>query len=378
MPNPTLPLLQVPYFDAKRQYETLQSEIKTAVETVLKSGQFILGEPLREFEQDFAAFCGTRFSLGVASGTDALTIAFKVLGIGPGDEVLVPSFTYSATVFGILHNRATPVFCEVNPTTYTLDVESAAQRVTRKTKAVLPVHLYGQCANMDAIIKFAKAHKLKIVEDAAQAHGARWREQKAGSFGHAGCFSFYPTKNLGAYGDGGAITCSDAKIMEKIRNYRNLGHTEAALPHVDLGWTSRLDNLQAAILRIKLKHLERLNELRRKAATRYFSNLRGLPLLLPQADDRAYHVYHVFIIQAEAKVRDSLRLFLQEKGVPTLLHYKLPCHRQPFVRKSGLAKVKLPVTDRLAGRILSLPIFPEIKESEIDFICDQIRAFYRS
>ena len=366
----------IPYFDLTRQYQTLQAELEPALLAAARSGKYVLGDEVGKFENAFARYAGTKHAVGVGSGTDALIFSLKALGIGKGNEVVVPSFTFVATVFAILHAGARPVFADVDPVTYTLDPASVDRVLTKRTRAVLPVHLYGQTADMDALLQIAHRKKLKVVEDACQAHGADWKGKKAGSMGDAGCFSFYPTKNLGAVGDGGMAITSKDVLGQKIRSLRNLGRVELKDPHRDLGWTSRLDALQAAVLNIKLKYLDHFNDCRRRIAARYVQNLASTPLLLPQEGTRRRHVYHLFVVRVPDKKREALRKMLQENGVTTMIHYPIPVHRQPACR--GLAKkpVPLPVTEKISGEILSLPLFPEMRDDEADRVCALIRQFY--
>lgn len=366
---------KIPYFSASRQYEDLKLEIQTALGQVLSSGAYILGPEVTRFEESFAAYTGSRFAVGTGSGTDALVFALKSLGIGKGDEVILPSFTFVATGFAVLHAGATPVFADVLPGTYTIDPASAEKLITRKTKALLPVHLYGHAADMSSLMKIAKKHRLKLIEDTAQAHGSMWNGQMTGSFGDAGCFSFYPTKNLGACGDGGMVVTSKASLAQKVRELRNLGRIGAQGPHKELAWTSRLDSIQAAILNVKLKHLESFIEKRRAVADRYREYLAGLPLRLPSEHPKCRHVYHLFVVLVAANKREAFRKYLSDHGVPTLLHYPIPVHRQPPFKK--FKSKSLPVTEKVSRQIVSLPIFPEMTTAEVRYVSDCIREYYK-
>ncbi|MBI3306766.1 MAG: DegT/DnrJ/EryC1/StrS family aminotransferase [Candidatus Omnitrophica bacterium] len=368
--------MSVPYFDLTRQYAQLQNEIETAIRDVNRSGAFILGPAVQAFEQAFANYCGVKFGLGAGSGTDALTFALRALGIGKGDEVILPSFTFVATGFAILFAGAKPVFADVDFETYTMDPKSVEKLITKRTKAILPVHLYGQVADMDSLMAIAKKKKLKVIEDACQAHGARRGDVRAGAFGDAGCFSFYPTKNLGAFGDGGMIVTDQQKLVEKIQRLRNLGRLTASGPHHEIGWTSRLDSLQAAILNVKLKHLDQFIDKRRQAAKRYEKNLSSTPLGLPRDKKNSFHVYHLYVVLVPDGKRDAFRKFLADRGIRTLLHYDLPVHLQPPFKKIAAPR-SLPVTQKLSRQIVSLPLFPEMTMEEVDRVTDSIKDFYR-
>ncbi|MCM8776316.1 MAG: DegT/DnrJ/EryC1/StrS family aminotransferase [Candidatus Omnitrophica bacterium] len=367
----------VPYFDSTRQYAEHREEFTRTVIAVLESGSFILGRWVQDFEKAFAQYCGQLYAVGVGSGTDALTFALKALGIGVGDEVLLPSFTFVATGFAILHAGAVPVFVDVDPKTYTMDPDAARKAVTRRTRAIIPVHIYGHMADMKALHEIAKAKKLMLIEDACQAHGAAQNGKKAGACSHAGCFSFYPTKNLGACGDGGMVVTNRADVVERVERLRNLGRRTSQGPHEEIGWTSRLDAIQSAILNVKLKYLDQFIEKRRQIANWYARGLAGTPILLPVELPGYRHVYHLYVIRVPQGKRDELRDRLTASGIPTLLHYPIPVHRQPPFKKILKRKVSLPVTERLTREIISLPIFPEMTEQEVDQVCDVIRKFYR-
>lgn len=368
--------VQVPYFDIKRQTALHAKEYEKAFSRVAASGSYILGPEVAEFEESFAKYCQTPYAVAVGSGTDALVLSLKAAGIKPGDEVIVPSFTFSASVFCILHAGAVPVMAEVDPLTYTLSPESVEKNITKKTKAILPVHLYGQAAEMDPILALAKKHKLFIFEDACQAHGALWRGKKVGGFGTTGSFSFYPTKNLGALGDGGCITTSHLKIAETAQRMRNLGRKSVKENHTYAGITSRLDTAQAAILSIKLKHLDAFNAKRRKAAAWYFRELTHTQLQLPHEGPHRHHVYHLFVVRVPGGKRDALQSYLAEQGIGSMIHYPLPVHRQPACKGKVKIQSKLTVTEKICGEILSLPMFPEITEEEVKKVSWAVQKFY--
>ena len=366
----------IPYFDATRQYKTLKKELSAAMLKVAESGQYVLGSTVEDFENNFAAYIGNKHAFGVGSGTDALIFSLKALGIGKGDEVIVPSFTFMATVFSILHVGATPVFAEVNAATYTLDPLAAEKLLTKKTKALLPVHLYGHPADMTALMAIAKKHKLHVVEDTCQSHGATWKGKKAGSFGDAGCFSFYPTKNLGAMGDGGMITTNHTSFSEPIRRMRNLGRTSFRDQGTLLGNTSRLDAMQAAILNVKLKHLETFSKNRRAVAEIYRKNLSSTPLGLPVEAPGAKHVYHLFVVRVPDGKRSALQEALAEKSIMTLVHYPRPVHHEPICKELVKKNYRLPLTEKLCTEILSLPMFPEMRAEEVEKVCTVIKRFF--
>lgn len=369
----------VKYFELEKQYKKLENVIPKRVNKVLSSGKYILGEEVENFERAFAHFCGVKYAIGVASGTDALILGLKAAGIVPGDEVIVPSFTFVASVFSIMHAGAKPVFVDVDPKTYLMDPATVEKMIGKKTKAILPVHLYGHAASMAAIKRIAKKYGLKIIEDCAQAHGASFKGKKVGALGDVGCFSFYPTKNLGAFGDGGVITTNNKKIADKAFKLRNLGRfnmKDIFMPHEELGVTSRLDAIQAAILDIKLKYLDAYNRGRRKVASLYGEELKGLPLQLPTEAKDCHHVYHLFVVLVPEGKRDKLRDYLQKQGIPSLIHYPIPVHKQPPCVGKRFRKGPLPVTNKLSAQILSLPMYPEMEASEVKKVCAAIRSFY--
>lgn len=368
---------QIPYFDLKRQFRSLEKEIRQEINGVLESGQFVLGSKVQTFEKSFAKYLGVKHAIGVASGTDALILAFRALGIGKGDQVIVPSYTYTASVFGFMHHGAEPVFVDIDPKTFCINPDLIEKAITPKTKAILPVHLYGQAANMTAIMKIARKHKLKVVEDVAQAHGASWKGKKAGTFGDFGCFSFYPTKNLGAYGDGGMVVTNSATLAKKILTLRNLGHISFHADHSELGWTSRLDELQACVLEIKLKHLDDFNRKRYELAQHYRKNLKNTPVIFPEEVSDAGSAYHLMVARIPQGKRETLRDYLSRQGVTTLVHYKTPVHLQPFYRKQSKKSWDLPATLQTTREIVSLPLFPEMTFEEVNQVCDHIQKFYK-
>lgn len=374
-----LPLQKIPYFDIKRQHEPLWHSARLAFEKVYTSGAYILGPALKEFENKFASYCGVPYSAGVASGTDALIFGLKATGIKQGDEVIMPSFTFTATALAAIHLGAIPVFADMDEKSFTLDPKSVVKALSKKTKAILPVHLFGQCADMNALMNIARAKKIKVIEDACQAHGATWEGKKAGSFGDAGTFSFYPTKNLGGLGDGGLLTTSDEKIFRKVLQYRNLGKgLSNPMVHDEIGWTSRLDSIQAAFLSIKLDHLDALNDERRKLAMLFEQKLEATPLHLPRQVPGALHIYHIYVVRVPDGKRDALKAHLMQNSIPSMIHYELPVHRQPIMKRYKIRKVALTVTERVCKEALTLPFFPGMTENEVDTMAQSIKKFYAS
>lgn len=356
------------------QYRALQEEIDLAIKKVLNKGRYILGEEVLSFEKEFAIYNGVKYALGVGSGTEALHIALKALGIGPGDEVITVSHTAVATVAAIRLCGAEPVFADIEKEYFTIDTSGLEQLITEKTRAIVPVHIYGQSANLDAIIKIARKHKLYVVEDCAQAHGAEYMGRRVGSFGDLACFSFYPTKNLGAIGDGGGIITNNPDLYEKIKLLREYGWAERYVSHIE-GWNSRLDELQAAILRVKLKYLDEDNNKRRHIAALYNEGLKDTGLCLPKARPECSHVYHLYVVRF--REREELRIRLLEKGIAALVHYPVPVHMQPAYMKQLQAEsansYRLPETELAFKEVLSLPIYPQITEQEITKVIQSIR-----
>jgi len=367
--------MNIPFLDLRIQTIVCEEEILSVINQVLKDCNFVLGEQLTAFEQSFAAYCECKHAVGVASGLDALKLIFRAMDIGPCDEVITTSHTFIATALAISSVGATPVLVEVDSDTCTMDPTAFEAAVTERTRAVVPVHLYGQTADMDPILAIARKHGLKVIEDACQAHGARYKGRRAGSIGDAAAFSFYPGKNLGAFGDGGAVTTNDSRLAERIRRLRNYGSLKKYV-HEELGENSRLDTLQAAVLGVKLKYLDEWNAARRAAAAHYTEQLKGVgDVITPSVRENAEHVFHLYVIQSGH--RDALQKYLKEQGVNCLIHYPIPVHLQKAYSSKGWKRGDFPLTEKLAGNILSLPIFPGITKSQIDFVCDKIRSFYK-
>ncbi|HOW58869.1 MAG TPA: DegT/DnrJ/EryC1/StrS family aminotransferase [Candidatus Omnitrophota bacterium] len=368
---------KLPYFDIKRQHDPLLGGTLAAFEKVFTSGAYILGPALKDFECKFAGYIGVPFAAGVASGTDALIFALKAAGIKRGDEVIMPSFTFTATALAAIHLGAVPVFADVDEKSFTLDPRSVSKACSKKTKAILPVHLFGQCADMDALMEIAKAKKLKVIEDACQAHGATWNGKKAGAFGDAGAFSFYPTKNLGGIGDGGIVTTSNEGLFQKVLQYRNLGKgLQNPLMHDEIGWTSRLDSIQAAFLSIKLDRLDAFNDERRKLAVLFEEKLDKTPLVLPAQINGALHVYHIYVVRVPDGKRDALKSHLAQDGIPSMIHYEIPVHRQPVMRQYATKRVRLTVTERICREVLTLPFFPGMTGQEVATVAESVKNFF--
>lgn len=373
-------MLKVPFVDLKEQYEEIKGEVNSGINEVLGRCDFILGAKVREFEHEFSSYCGVKYASGVASGTDALHLALKALGIGEGDEVITQANTFIATVLAISYTGATPVLIDIDPETCNMDTSKLERIVTEKTKAILPVHLYGQTAEMDKVSGIAARHNLFVVEDACQAHGAYYHGAKgarrAGALGDIAAFSFYPGKNLGAYGDGGALTTENPEIFEKIRLLRDYGQAEK-YHHVVKGYNSRLDTLQAAVLLVKLKRLDKWNRLRVSHAVRYTELLGGIPeIKLPKfkKNEKSAHVFHLFVVRVEE--RDGLIEFLNGRNISTGIHYPVPVHMHEAFRDLGYKKGDFPVTEKYSEEILSLPMFPELRDEQIMHVTTAIREFY--
>ncbi len=364
--------MEIPVFDLKRQYMYLKAELDGAFTNVFDSGNFVLGENVRLFEEEFANYLDARFSVGVGSGTEALHLSLKACNIGHGDEVITVPNTAVPTISAISSAGAMPVLVDVTPDTYTIDTKKIEKEITNKTKAILPVHMYGHSAEMEQIMKLAEAYNLRIIEDACQAHGAQYNGKNAGTSGDMGCFSFYPTKNLGAYGDGGIVVTNDEELYNKLLMLRNYGEVKKFTSKIE-GFNSRLDEIQAAFLRVKLKYLDEWTNKRREIATRYQQLLFNSNVQLPSERQWAKHVYHLFVIRTNR--RDALKDYLQEHGVGTHIHYPIPVHLQEAYKKLGYKAGDFPISERNAGEILSLPIYPELTTEEIETVAGLIMEF---
>ncbi|MFH0790739.1 MAG: DegT/DnrJ/EryC1/StrS family aminotransferase [Candidatus Omnitrophota bacterium] len=368
--------MKIPFTDLNAQHKEIRNQIDQAVKRTIKRGDFILGKDVKLFEEEFAGFCHTRYALGVSSGTDALFLALLSLGIEKGDEVIVPDFTYIATALAVSYTGARPVFVDIDEKTYNIDVEKIEKAITKNTRAIIPVHLYGQPANMPEIITIARRYKLRIIEDAAQAHGAsikmpNGQSRIAGGIGDIGCFSFYPTKNLGALGDGGIIVTNETKIYNKLCLLRDYGRL-SKYEHIVIGYNCRLDTLQAAILRAKLKRLAAWNKLRQQAARLYDEALKDVRgIVTPYVSNFAEHVYHVYAVRTSQ--RDQVYQKLKDKGISVLLHYPIPLHLQKAYKDLGYKKGDFPVSERVSQEIISLPMYPHLNRHQINYITDNIK-----
>ena len=358
----------IPFIDLKSEYAEINEELTNAIQRVLKSGWFILGEELKKFEEEFSKYIGTKYGAGVNSGSDALFLALKALEIGKGDEVITVSHTFISTVDAIVRNGAKPVFVDIDPDTFCIDVTKIEEKITEKTRVILPVHLYGHPADMGPIMEIAEKYNLFVAEDACQAHGAEYKGKKVGCIGDVGCFSFYPVKNLGAYGDGGMVVTNDKELAEKLGLLRNYGQSKKYY-HDFVGVNSRLDEIQAAILRVKLKQLDEWNEKRRLVAKRYNELLGDSEIVTPIGKEYAKHVYHLYVIRH--KDRNKLQQYLSKKGIETMIHYPIPVHKQKAYLDLGYT-ASLPVTEKTCNDILSLPVFPELKNEEIEQVVNHI------
>ena len=362
--------MQVPFVDLRAQFRALSEEVVPRMMQVMESASFILGPDVALFEEHFATYVGTRYCVGVESGTAALELALRALAIGPGDEVIIPANTFIASAFAVSAVGARPVLVEMDRA-YLIDPELLEAAVTPRTKAVMPVHLYGQAVPMDAILAFARRHGLRVIEDACQAHGARYKGRRTGSFGDVGCFSFYPGKNLGAYGDGGAIVCNDAGLYDTLCLLRDLGQAKK-YEHVVKGSNCRLDSLQAAVLDVKLRHLDAWNQARRGHAAAYDRLLRESGIEPPVSLHDEGHVYHLYVIEVEN--RDRVQAALRECGVATGVHYPIPIHLQRAYSDLGLGPGSFPRTERSAARVLSLPMFAELTDDQIVCVVDALAS----
>lgn len=354
-----------------RGFFRYQQEFEEKALQVLRSGWYVLGKEVEAFEQEFAAYVGAKYCVGLASGLDALWLAFRVLGIGAGDEVLVQANTYIASVMGITINGATPIFVEPDAF-YNMDVSALEEKITEKTKAILVVHLYGQAAQMDKIQEICRKHHLRLVEDCAQSHGACFGEKMTGTFGDIGCFSFYPSKNLGGFGDGGAIVCEDEELAKAMKMYRNYGSEKRYYNKV-VGANSRLDELQAGLLRVRLSHMQELTEERLELANRYLAKIKNDKIILPQVREGADSVWHQFVVRCEK--RDELIEYLKEKGIGSIIHYPIPPHLSEAYESLGHKKGSFPITEKYADTVLSIPMYNGMTQEEQDYVIDALNAF---
>jgi len=364
MPSP-----KIPFLDLKAHHDPIRAEVLAAMNEVVDTNAFAGGPFVAKFEEDYARYCGTKFCVGVGNGTDALWLALLGLGVGAGHEVITVPMTFMATAEAITYAGARPVFVDIDPATFTMDVSRLEAAITPRTKAIIPVHLFGQCADMDPILEIARKHNLAVIEDAAQAQGALYKGRPAGSMGHAGAFSFYPGKNLGAWGEAGAITTNDPALRDQLNMFREHGQKKKYF-HDVVGWNARMDGLQAAVLKVKLKYLDRANDGRRRAAARYRQLLDGIAL--PLEAGYARHIYHVYALRVEQ--RDELLKQLGERGIGCGIHYPVPVHLQNAYANLGYKRGDFPVAEACADSFLSLPMYPELTDQQLDTVAAELKA----
>jgi dTDP-4-amino-4,6-dideoxygalactose transaminase len=362
--------MQIPLVDLQAQYQTIQSEVLAALEDVLQHMQLFLGPQAQAFEEEFAAYCGCSYGIAVSNGTDALILALRACGIGSNDEVITVANTFIATVEAIAQVGATPVFVDIDPRTYTMDWRQLDQVLTDRTRAIIPVHLYGHPAEMDSVLTFARKHGLRVIEAASQAHGATYQGQCVGSFGDIGCFSLYCSKNLGAYGEAGICVTNDADLAQNLRLLRDHG-SRTRYYHEVLGVNARMDEMQAAILRVKLKHLDQWNKARQSHAQTYTRELAGVVEAVPFVSPGCTHAYYVYVVQVQQ--RDMLREHLQRDGIATGIHYPISVHLQPACAHYGYRRGMLPITEAIADRIVSLPMYPELTDQHLNRVINAIQ-----
>jgi dTDP-4-amino-4,6-dideoxygalactose transaminase len=365
--------MKVPFVDLRSEHQALRDELNEAIQRVMDRCDFALGQDVARFEEEFAAFCGTRYAVGVDSGLSALELALRAFGIGPGDEVIVPAHTFIATAAAVTFAGAQPVLVDADPTTYNIDTSRIEAAITPRTRAILPVHLYGLPADMDAILELADRHGLIVIEDACQAHGAYYKGRRAGSLGHAAAFSFYPTKNLGGCGDAGMLVTDDGAVVEQVRAMRNCGQRQKYI-HELAPFNHRMDTLQAAVLRVKLRYLEEWIGVRRRNAALYTELLAGSDVITPVETPEATHVYHLYVIRTPQ--RDALQAHLQAHGIGAAIHYPVPIHLQPFYDGNGYQRGQFPMTERLCDEVLSLPMFPGMTAEQVAGVVNAVNTFY--
>ncbi|MBU0548808.1 MAG: DegT/DnrJ/EryC1/StrS family aminotransferase [Candidatus Omnitrophica bacterium] len=364
--------MKVPFVDLGMQYRAVRKEALQGIDRVCKRSNFILGDEVRRFEQEFSAYCRMRYAVGLNSGSDALLLSLLDLNIGKNDEVIVPAFTFIATALAVSHSGARPVFADIDDKTYNIDPAAIKKVISKRTRAIIPVHLFGQTADMNQILKIADKYGLKVIEDCAQAHGAVYkpRKKRAGSMGEAGCFSFYPTKNLGAFGDGGMIVINSKKAYRRLRILRDTGRSSHYM-HTVKGYNSRLDTLQAVALRLKLRHLDKWNKMRQANARIYTSLFKAHPdIIYPYEAAYSSHVYHIYALQ----VKNRSRVFehLKKKGIGAMVHYPVPLHLQKAYKDLGYMRGDFPIAERIARRIISLPMHPFLKRSQIEYVAGEV------
>lgn len=363
----------VQLIDLKKQYESIREEITSAAIEVLDSGQYILGPQVQKLEREIAEYCGTQYAIGVANGTDALLLTLDAMGIGPGDEVITTPFTFFATAEVVSQMGATPVFVDIDPRTYNIDCSKIEQAITPRTKAIMPVHIFGQPADMDEIMAIANRNGLTVIEDACQAIGSEYKGKRIGSIGHAASFSFFPTKNLGGYGDGGIIVTNDEALAKQLRILRAHGSNPKYF-HSMIGYNSRLDPLQAAMLSVKLKYLDGWNGKRAELAGKYNEAFKALPIICPHLAEERKHAYHLYILQTNN--RDGLMKHLEENGVASGVYYPVPLHRQEVYHGLGYEEGSLPISEEASKRTMALPLYPEMTEDEQQYVIETVKNFF--
>jgi dTDP-4-amino-4,6-dideoxygalactose transaminase len=367
---------QIPLVDLRANYRAIKDEVRAAIDEILEGMQLTIGPNVRAFDQEWAAYCGTKHAVGVGSGTDALQLAIRALGVAPGDEVITVSFSFFATAEAIFYSGARPIFVDIDETTFDIDVAQVADRITPRTKAIIPVHLYGRTAEMKRLLDVARDNNVVVIEDAAQAHGAKMDTGgKAGTAGRLSCFSFYCSKNLGAYGEAGSIVTNDDELAEAIRQLREHGQVTRYY-HPIVGYNARLDEIQAAVLRIKLKRLDAWNARRRAVARLYNTLLAGSGVITPQ-DPGDSHVWHIYAIRVGGGKRDALKDFLWERGIGTGIHYPVPIHLQESAQFLGYRAGELPITEKVSNEVLSLPMYPELTDDQAEYVADAVKAFLK-
>ncbi|GAB1469190.1 DegT/DnrJ/EryC1/StrS family aminotransferase [Chloroflexota bacterium] len=368
-------MMNIPLIELTTQHKSLRNEIINAIQGVLDSGDFILGRDVSKLEEEFASYCGTNYAIGLDSGLSALELSLRAFGIGPGHEVIVPAYAYISTAAAVSLSGATPVFVDVDPETWNIDVEKIEDAITSRTKAIIPVHLYGLPVDMHMVLGIAEKYHLTVIEDACQAHGAMYKGYKVGGLGNAAAFSFYPTRNLGACGDAGMVTTNDARVVDKIRAFRNYGQRIKNL-HELAPFNHRLDTLQAAILRIKLKHLDEWTDARRRLSALYNKLLIGIDGTRPVEPPGYRHVYYLYAIRT--KNRDALQRYLQECGIGTAVHYPKPVHLQPYYSQGEGRVGQFPIAEKLCNETLSLPMYPELTVEQVEVVTGEIIKFYQT
>lgn len=366
--------MKIQFLDLKAQYESIKNEVNPAIQNVLTNCNFIMGDDVKKLEQELAAFCGVKFGIGVASGTDALVLALWALGLKEGDEIITTPFTFIATTEAISKTPAKIVFADIEEKTYNIDPQDVKRKITSKTKVILPVHLYGHSADMEPIMQLAKAHNLTVIEDCAQAIGAEYKGKKVGSIGDAGCLSFFPSKNLGCYGDGGMVVTNNETIAKRVKVLSVHG-CETKYYHLVDGFNSRLDTLQAAVLRVKLKYLNQWNTLRREKFLNYNKLFASLKIIIPQEMSYAKHVGYAYTIRVQR--RAELMEFLKANGVPSMIYYPVPLHLQDVYKNLGYKRGDFPISEKLSDEVLSLPIYPELTKEQQEYIAQKIGEFYK-